>query len=363
MQAIAGSAPDSMPRTPPPPPAARSGQGPTSLADVARLAGVSAGTVSRVLSRPEMISEATRTRVLAAADRLGYVANGAARALAMRKTHTVGALVPRFGTSSFPTLVQALESALAVEGYTLLLSAPDHARAQDPALIRALLGRGVDAVALLGADQPAAVFDLLRAHRLPYVLMWAQDSEQGPCIGFDEQAAAALVVDHLADLGHRQIGFIGGRTVDNERARRRFRGVLQAVARRGLTLHPDALLETDYGFREGFEAMQGLLQRRLPVTAVVCGNDYLAAGALSALAAARVAVPRRMSVASFNDNDFAPYLHPPLTTVRVPIRAMGAESARHLIAQLAGERPVAPPLLPVELVVRGSTARVQAGAA
>ena len=109
--------------------------------------------------------------------------------------------------------------------------------------------------------------------------------------------------------------------------------------------------------------MQGLLQRRLPVTAVVCGNDYLAAGALSALAAARVAVPRRMSVASFNDNDFAPYLHPPLTTVRVPIRAMGAESARHLIAQLAGERPVAPPLLPVELVVRGSTARVQAGAA
>ncbi len=342
-------------RKPPLPPAA-AGSGPTSLADVARLAGVSTGTVSRVLSRPEMISEATRTRVLAAADRLGYVANGAARALAMRKTHTVGALVPRFGSSSFPTLVQALEGTLAAHGYHLLLSAPDHARAQDPGIVRTLLGRGVDALALLGAEQPPSVFELLRAHRTPYVLMWAQDSAQGPCIGFDERAAAALVVDHLADLGHRQIGFIGGRTADNERARRRFRGVLEAVARRGLTLQPDALVETDYGFREGFEAMQGLLRQRLPITAVVCGNDYLAAGALSALSTARVAVPRRMSVASFNDNDFAPYLHPPLTTVRVPIGAMGEQAAQHLIAQLAGQTPPAPPLLPVDLVVRGSTA-------
>jgi LacI family transcriptional regulator len=332
-----------------------------SLADVAALAGVSAGTVSRVLSRPEMISEATRTRVLAAAERLGYVANGAARALAMRKTRTVGALVPRFGSSSFPTLVQALESTLAAAGYNLLLSAPDHVRAQDPALVRALLERGVDAVALLGADHPAAVFALLRAHRLPYVLMWAEHSEQGPCIGFDERAAAALVVDHLAALGHRRIGFIGGRTADNERAQHRFRGVIEAVARHGLVLPTEALVETDYGFREGFEAMQALLQRGLPITAVVCGNDYLAAGALSALHAAGIAVPARMSVASFNDNDFAPYLQPPLTTLRVPIREIGEQAALHLLAGLAGpagqagKAPEPPGPLPVTLMVRGST--------
>lgn len=343
-----------MPRTPPRK-AAAPRRRPTSLVDVAALAGVSSGTVSRVLSRPEMISEATRTRVLAAADRLGYVANGAARALAMRKTSTVGALVPRFGGSSFPTLVQALESRLAAEGYNLLLSAPEHDRAQDPAIMRALLERGVDAVALLGAEQPASVFALLQSHRMPYVLMWAQESEQGPCIGFDERMAAALVVDHLADLGHRQIGFIGGRTADNERARRRYRGVLEAVARRGLTLPAEALVETDYGFREGFEAMKGLLLHGAPVTAVVCGNDYLACGALSALAAAGIAVPARMSVASFNDNDFAAYLNPPLTTVRVPIRAMGEAAARHLIEQLAGRMPTTPPLLPVQLIVRGST--------
>jgi len=327
-----------------------------SLADVAALAGVSAGTVSRALSRPDMISEATRLRVQAAAERLGYVANGAARALAMRRTFTVGAVVPRFGGSSFPTMVQALETTLATGGYTLLLSAPEHSRAQDPALLRALLERGVDAVALLGAEQPPAVFAALAAHRRPFVLLWAQQSPSGPCVGFDEAAAAADLVDHLADLGHRSVGFIGGRTADNERARRRLRGLTLAMAQRGLQLAPQALVETDYGFAEGFAAMQAILARATGVTAVVCGNDYLAAGALSALDRAGIDVPRQLSIASFNDNDFAAYLHPPLTTVRLPIREMGELAGQILLASLRGEAPPAPPLLPTTLVVRASTA-------
>lgn len=331
------------------------GPGPTSLADVAALAGVSTGTVSRVLSRPGMISEATRARVLAAVDRLGYVANGAARALSMRKTMTVGALVPRYGGSSFPTLVQALENRLAAHGYTLLLSAPDHHRAQDAGIVRALLERGVDAVALLGLEHPSQVFGLLAAHHTPSVLMWAQRSEHGVCVGFDEAAAAGLVVDHLADLGHRQLAFIGGQTRHNGRARDRLAGVLAAVARRGLSLPGSALAETDYGFREGFEAMQRLLGQATPFSAVVCGNDYLAAGALSALDRAGMAVPGRVSVASFNDNDFAPYLHPPLTTVRVPIAAIGEAAGQYLVERLAGRQPADPATLPVTLAVRDST--------
>jgi LacI family transcriptional regulator len=347
----------SSPRAPAPkalPPASRRA-GPSSLADVAALTGVSAGTVSRVLSRPEMISAATRERVMAAVERLGYVANGSARALAARRTRTVGALVPRFGTSSFPTMVQALETTLAAAGYTLLLSAPEHARAHDPMLLRTLLERGVDGVALLGAEHTPQTFSLLAAHRVPFVMMWATQSPEGPCVGFDEHAAAALVVDHLADLGHRQIGFIGGRTDDNERARRRFGGLLEAVARRGLTLRADALIETEYGFAQGYEAMSQLLQRTTPASAVVCGNDYLAAGALSALDRAGIAVPGRMSVASFNDNDFSAFLHPPLTTVHVPIREIGEQAGQLLLAQLRGEPAAAAEALPVHMVVRDST--------
>lgn len=336
---------------------------PSSLADVAALAGVSPGTVSRALGRPEMISEATRQRVLAAVDRLGYVANGAARALALRRTFSVGAVVPRFGGSSFPTLVQALESSLAAEGLTLLLSAPDHARSADPGILHALLERGVDALALLGAEQPPQVFALLTAHRIPFVLLWAEGSTQGVCVGFSEAAAAALVVDHLADLGHRRLGFIGGRTAHNERARRRFRGVLEAVARRGLTLVPEATLETDYGFGEGFEATRALLARPARFSALICGNDYLAGGALAALDQAGIDVPGTMSVASFNDNDFAAYLHPPLTTVHVPIREIGEVAARHLIDRLRGSAPAVPPLLPVSLRARASTGPAPGGRA
>ena len=326
-----------------------------SLADVAALAGVSAGTVSRTLSRPDMISEATRTRVLAAAERLGYVANGAARALAMRRTFTVGAIVPRFGRSSFPTMVQALEATLATAGYTLLLSAPEQQRGHDPALLRALLERGVDAVALLGADQPPQMFAALAAHRRPFVLLWAQDRAQGPCVGFDEAAAGALVIDHLASLQHRGIGVISGSTTDNARAQNRLRGLTAAIARHGMRLDPQALVETHTGFAEGFAAMQTLLARRTPITAVVCANDYLAAGALSALDRAGIAVPQQMSVASFNDNDFAAYLHPPLTTVRLPIREIGEQAGRMLLATLRGETPAHSPPLPTTLVVREST--------
>ena len=198
---------------------------------------------------------------------------------------------------------------------------------------------------------------MLAAQRTPFVMMWGADTAEGPCVGFDERAAASLAIDHLADLGHRRLGFIGGRTADNERARSRFAGLTHAIARRGLVLDDAARIETDYGFREGYDAMQQILARRTAISALVCGNDYLAAGALSALDGAGVAVPRGLSVASFNDNDFAPYLHPALTTVRLPIREIGEAAGRVLLARLRGETAPAdaPTDLPVKLIVRAST--------
>lgn len=329
-----------------------------SLADVAHLAGVSAGTVSRALSKPEMISEATRLRVLDAVERLGYVANGAARALAMRRTMTVGAIVPRFGSSSFAATVQALEATLAREAYTLLLSAPDPRPLYETSILRAMLERGVDAVVLLGVEQPPQVLAMLATHRTPFAMMWAPPDAKGHGIGFDEQAAGALAIAHLAELGHRCIGYIGGCTADSELARRRLQGLSLAISRHGLTLWEGAHIETPHGFREGFDAMVQIMQRRTPITAMVCGSDYLAAGALAALDQAGVAVPARMSVVSFNDNDFAPYLHPPLTTVHLPIREIGEKTGQSLIARL---RDLAvPPVatLPVALVRRSSTGPV-----
>lgn len=342
------------PSTPATPAAANPRVRAASLEDVAALAGVSSGTVSRALSRPEMISEATRQRVLEAANRIGYVPNGAARAMALRRTFTVGAVIPRFGTSSFPTMVQALETTLAERGYTLLLAAPAHNENLTD-MVRTLLARGVDALALLGSRYSREVQALLMTQGTPFVQLWTQDDSAGPCVGFDEAQAAALVIDHLADLGHREIGFIGGHTKNNERAEARLAGLMRAVARRGLTLREDATLETEYGLQQGFDAMEQIRRAGCPITAVVCGNDYLAAGALAALDHAGVAVPRQLSVASFNDNDFAPFLHPPLTTVHLPIQEMGEQAARHLLSVLHNEQPQPAASLPLALKVRRST--------
>ena len=325
-----------------------------SLEDVAALVGVSSGTVSRALSRPELISAATRQRVLEAANRIGYVPNGAARAMALRRTSTVGAVIPRFGTSSFPTMVQALESTLAERGYTLLLAAPDSPENQME-IVRTLLARGVDALALLGSRDPREVITLLKTQGTPFVQLWTQDQSLGPCVGFDEEQAADQVINHLADLGHREIGFIGGYTKNNERAEARFAGLVRAVARRGLMLHEGATVETEYGLQEGFDAMQSIRSGGCPITAVVCGNDYLAAGALAALDQGGVGVPGQLSVISFNDNDFAPFLHPPLTTMHLPIKEIGEQAGRYLLSILQNEKAEPATRLPVALRIRQST--------
>jgi LacI family transcriptional regulator len=330
-----------------------SGRG-ASLEDVAALAGVSAGTVSRALSRPEMISESTRLRVQKAVERVGYVPNGAARAMAMRCTMTVGAIIPRFGGSSFATMVQALELTLARAGYTLLLAAPDHLGPEPVELVRKVLARGVDALALLGSQHPTEVFTMLAQRATPFVQLWTQDAHQGPCVGFDEQHAAALLIEFLAAHGHRTIGFIGGHQAGNERAQVRFAGLTRAIAKHGLMLRDEAVLQVKYGFREGFDAMQSVIAAATDVTAMVCGNDYLAAGALAALDQCGVGVPGQMSVVSFNDNDFAPFLHPPLTTVHLPIQEIGEAGAQLLLSRLRNESYPAATNLPVALIERGS---------
>lgn len=329
--------------------------GRASLADVAKLAGVSAGTVSRALSRPEMISDATVARVRQAADQLDYVANGSARSLAVNRTMTIGAIVPRFGTSQFSIMVQALESQLAADGYTLLLASPEHSDAREPQILRTLLERGVDAVALLGSQHPEQTFSLLKAHRTPFVLMWGEAAGRSDVVGFDEHEAADLVIEHLYQLGHRTIAFVGGRTVANERALMRRKAVSEATRSREMILPRDAVVETEYGFREGYDAVRGLLDGSREFTAVVLGNDYLAAGAVAVLGEHGVRVPEELSVVSFNDNDFAAFLRPSLTTVRLPIAAIGQEAARYLVGKLGDAPTRAPTRLPVELIVRAST--------
>jgi LacI family transcriptional regulator len=189
------------------------------------------------------------------------------------------------------------------------------------------------------------------------VLTWALDaSGKHPCVGFDNRAAAIRVTRYLLELGHREFAMISGVTEGNERAGERRAGVGEALAAAGLALAPERVVEKPYTLQAGREGLREVLRAAPRATAVVCGNDVLALGALAECQAAGFAVPREVSVTGFDDLEVAALVTPGLTTVHFPTAELGAHAARHLLARLAGREAAARTELPVELIVRGSTA-------
>ncbi len=329
-----------------------------SLQDVARMVGVSISTVSRALHRPEMVDAGTRERVNAAVTTLGYVPQGVGRALVSRRTGTVGAVIPRVGASAFAQTVEALRQGLREANYTLLLAQPPLEESGDPGPLRSLIERGVDGIVLLGNDCPPLWLDLILKNGLPVATIWADAGHALPgSIGFDNYLAGQQAADHLLALGHRDFAFISGHLAVNQRARQRYQGLLETIAAGGGRLPRQLIVETDYAFDQGYQAVGKLLEERESFTALVCGNDYLALGAMAGLREAGVRIPDEVSVIGFNDSEFAPFVNPPLTTIRFPSVEIGALAARTLLEAIKTRKSMpAPQILSTLLVERASTA-------
>lgn len=327
------------------------------LDDVARVAKVSRATASRALSAPELVRSVTLARVRDAARLLGYVPHGAARALASRRTHTIGAVVPTLDNPIFANSIQALQRDLGEHGYQLLLGSHEYDPAREVDVTRALLERGVDGLMLVGTDHSPALYPLLANFRIPHVLTWSLDaSGHHDCVGFDNRAAAARVARHLVDLGHRHMAVITGFTANNDRARDRIAGVRDVLAAHGIELAPDRVLEFAFAVRSGRDALQQAMRLVPRPTALICGNDVLAQGALIEAHALRIDVPRLLSITGFDDMELAAQTPPGLTTIRIPTAEIGRRVARHLLARIDGAEAERCTELEVELVVRGSTA-------
>ncbi len=330
---------------------------PITLRDVARDAGVSAATVSRALSAPGKVRADTLARVLAAARARGYVLDGAARALRQRRTRTVGAVIPTLDNAIFANATQALQKALDRAGYTLLLACHEFDLAAEVHVTRQLIERGVDGLVLVGLDHEAELFHTLEAAGLPYLLTWALDrSGRHPSVGFDNRAAAIRVVEYLYSLGHRDFAMIAGETAHNDRARGRVEGVQAALAARGIALAAERVVERPYAFAAGRDGMRALAALSPRPTAVVCGNDVLAIGALAHCRAAGIGVPGEISLTGFDDLEVATMITPPLTTLHVPTHALGSTAAAALLRMVAGEERTRCHELAVDLVVRETTA-------
>ena len=330
---------------------------PASLFDVAQAVGVSISTVSRALNHPNMVDEKTRLRIQSAVKMMGYVPQGAGRALVSRETFTIGAIISQIGASAFAKTIEALRTQLSKAGYTLLLAQPTEGNISSIGPLRVLIERGVDAVVLGGGGKYLDDWKyLLEKNNIPLVNIWADTSEgNSGDIGFDNYLAGQTAVNYLLSLGHLKFALISGALEGNQRASRRYLGILETIASNGGQLMRNNIKEADYTFQAGYDATLELLNSRPDFTALICGNDYLALGAISALRERGLEVPESMSVIGFNNSDFSPFINPPLTTVSFPSAEIGMHAAELLVNLSKGKITIPKSLtLPTQLIIRES---------
>ncbi|HUS53689.1 MAG TPA: LacI family DNA-binding transcriptional regulator, partial [Thermohalobaculum sp.] len=304
------------------------------VADVALAAGVSGATVSRALNRTGTVCDAVRRRIEDAVIELGYVPNGAARALASQRSHAIGLIVPTLENTNFAITAEAAQRRLVDASYNLIVASTGYDPARESDQIQSLVAHGVDGIILVGAQRDPDVTDFLKSRCVPYVVTWLLASDDTPCVGFDNAEAARRLASHLLDLGHRQIGVIAGLTKNNDRAAARLEGVRRALGERGLALPRELLIERPYRIAEGQFALRALLATSPQPTAVVCGNDQLAFGALIECGRQGIAVPDEVSIVGFDDLEFASQIVPALTTIHVPAEQIGLRAAEYLLAKI-----------------------------
>ena len=327
------------------------------LEDVAQLAGVSTATVSRVLNHPESVTPQMRHSVLTAVDTLGYIPHGAARALASRRSNTVGAVIPTIDNAIFARSVQAFQDRLFESGFTLLLASSDYNPDRERREVQALVEHGIDGLLLIGESHDPGLYELLSRKQVPYINTYTYNEDSPhPCVGFDNEQAAYSLTSYLLDIGHNNIAMVAGITQNNDRALNRAQGVKRALQERGLDFPPEYYSEWPYEISEGRKAASQLLASPARPTSIVCGNDILALGVLFECLAQGVDVPTQMSITGFDGLDLAGQVTPPLTTVHIPSFEMGRRSAEYLIAQLNNSPIAEKTRLESSLIIRDTTA-------
>lgn len=326
------------------------------IKDVAKRAGLSVATVSRVLNGSGPASEDAARRVREAASALRYVPHGGARSLITSKTHTIGVLLPDIYGEFFSDVIRGLDQTAQAGGFHLLLSGSHNGKPEIEAAMRAMRGRVDGMIAMSPHLDAETLFENLPASVPVVLLSCAMRDDDYHVITIDNARGVREMIQYLASLGHQRIAIIKGPD-GNYDAAERLRGYRKALKDAGLS--PDASLEVPGDFTEatGHRAALELAGLAEAPTAIFASNDAMAIGALSALRERGLRVPDDITVVGFDDIPLARYMNPPLSSVHVPIIEMGERAARRLIAALAGEANGASrhERLPTRLVIRASS--------
>jgi LacI family transcriptional regulator len=329
------------------------------LEDVARLAGVSLGSASRALSTPHLVKPKTLDRVTKAVAQLGYVRNGAASALASKRTYTVGAIFPTLHNPAFAEAIHVLQQTLWNLKYQLVVASHEYVPEREYEVVRAIVERGVDGVILAGAEHDEEVFDLLRHRKLPLVLTWALEQPRyGLGVGFSNRQAAYELTRTVLARGHTRIAVVCGFRHYNERARERVGGTVDAMAEQGLVLRPDWILEQPLTYEGGRLAVRQIMTMVERPTVLMCSADTLAVGALHECRVNGIRVPEDLSITGYDDIELASLTLPALTTVRIPTVQMGLLAARSLVSLIENTALPEGVELGSEVVIRDSLADI-----
>lgn len=326
------------------------------ITDVARLAGVSISTVSRVLNDTAPVADDTVRRVRHAVEVLNFTPHAAARTLAVRKTDTVGLLLPEIGSSFFVPTLRGIESAVREAGLDLLIFAgsPSGARRREDS--HPLGEHNTDGLLVFGNLLSVRALSGLHQRGFPVVILHrsAPAGLQIPSIRFDNAVGMQRLLDHLINVhGRRRIVFLRG-PEGNEDSFWREAAYREVLAAHAIEVDPALLLDSDYSEHGGEAAINRLLAAHTHFDAVFAGDDEAAAGVLMALRKSSLCVPRDVAVVGFDDVPMSRHFNPPLTTVRAPIETASYLAARQLVRLIRNDEADMISLLPVELVIRQS---------
>ncbi|MBA4783156.1 MAG: LacI family DNA-binding transcriptional regulator [Rhizobiales bacterium] len=326
---------------------------------VAQVARVSPATVSRALNHPNLVSPKTRKRVEDAIRKTGYIRNRAAQAMHGRRSATIGLVVPTMNFSIFAELVQSFNDAVTELGFTLLLATHRYDLKTEYQLLRKFLEHRVDGLALIGLDHNVDTYKLIETQNVPAIAAWSySDHSAISCVGSDNGEAGRVAARHILSLGHRRIGFVFPPTEGNDRARSRQAGVIETLRSAGVEVPEAWAVRSLYSIAQSKAACLDLLQKPHPPTALICGNDIIAQGAIYAAMECRMRVPNDLSIMGIGDFAGSSDMVPALSTIRIPAQKIGLQAGSHLIESIINhdQRPILRIKIDAELKSRSTTA-------
>ncbi len=331
----------------------------STINDVARLAGVSTATVSRVINSPDRVRSHTREKVFKAMKMCNYKYNALARGFATKQSNTIGMIIPNINNPVFAESTRGIQDWAGKHNIQMLLGNSYYRKDLEKSLVKTFLEKQVDGLILTPSNPKGELVTSLLNDNFPIVLLYST-IKTGPisAVGIDNYKGGYADCSHLVDRGHNRIGMIAGKFSISDRSFHRWHGYKKCLSDHKIPYDSALLVQTDYSLTGGRECLKKIMASNPRPTAVFCSNDYLAIGAMKGAREMGISIPGDLSVMGFDDIHMASYVSPGLTTIRQPAYDMGKIGAQILFDRINRSCGIVHKMLDFKLVVRESTNKV-----